>query len=76
MISAITSALSGLTNATKQVETAAQNIAEGGGGDEGRIIEDVVDIKLAETAYKANIETIRTANEQSEELLKIFDERV
>jgi flagellar basal body rod protein FlgC len=75
MISAITSALSGLTNATKQVETAAQNIAEGG-GDEGRIIEDVVDIKLAETAYKANIETIRTANELSEELLKIFDERV
>jgi flagellar basal body rod protein FlgC len=74
MIDAINSALSGLQSASKQVNKSAQNIAEG--GTDGRIIEDVVDIKLAETAYKANVKTIQIAQELSEELIRIFDERV
>lgn len=74
MINAISSALSGLTTASKQVEQSASNIAQG--GNQGRIIEDVVDIKVAETAYKANIQTLKVANELTEELLKAFDEKV
>ncbi len=87
MINAITSALSGLTAASNQVDEAAQNIAQGStagksqagdsdGGTNGRVIQDIVDIKLAETAYKANIETIKAVTEINEELLRIFDETV
>jgi len=74
MIDAISSALSGLTTASKQVEQSATNIAQN--PSQGRIIEDVVDIKVAETAYKANIETLKVANELTEELLEAFDETV
>jgi len=74
MIDAINSALSGLQSASKQVNQSAQNIAEG--GDTGRIIEDVVDIRVAETAFKANVATLKTTQDLSEELLRIFDERV
>jgi flagellar basal body rod protein FlgC len=85
MINAITSALSGLTTATKQVEESAQNIAQNATGNagsdndvgaQGSVIEDIVDIKVAETAYKANIETIKTTTEINEELLRLFDELV
>lgn len=74
MIDAINSALSGLKGASKQVNQSAQNIAEGTNND--RIIEDIVDIKVAETAYKANVKTIQVAQDLSDELLRIFDERV
>lgn len=74
MINAITSALTGLSNATKQVEQSAQNIASGGA--DSQLIEDVVDIKVAQSAYKANIETIKVANELTQELLDAFDETV
>lgn len=74
MIDAINSALSGLQGATKQVNQSAKNIAEG--SSDGRVIEDIVDIRVAETAYKANVETLKTAQDLSEELLRIFDERV
>jgi len=74
MIDAINSALSGLQSASKQVDQSAQNIAEGSPG--GRVIEDIVDIKVAETAFKANVATLKTAQDLSEELLRIFDERV
>ena len=74
MIGAITTALSGLTNASKQIEDSAANIASS--PSQEQIIEDIVDIKLAETAYKANLETIKVANELTEELLSTFDETV
>lgn len=35
--------------------------------------EDAVNLKLAETAYKANLATIKTANEMNNELLRILD---
>ncbi len=40
------------------------------------LTEDVMNLKLAEVAYKANIATIKTASEMSDELLNMFDERV
>ena len=75
MINAITSALSGLSAASNKIEQSAQNIAEGGGTD-GRVIEDIVDIKAAEVSYKANIEVLRTANELTQVLIDSFDETV
>jgi flagellar basal-body rod protein FlgC len=37
---------------------------------------EAVNLKLAEITYKANIETLKTAGEMSNELLNIFDKRV
>ena len=78
MINAITSALSGLSAASNKIEQSAQNIAQGGVEvtTDGRVIEDIVDIKAAEVSYKANIEVLRTANELTQELLNSFDETV
>lgn len=75
MINTINSALSGLQTSSRQVEQSAQNIAEGSSST-SNLIEDVVDIRVAETAFKANIQTIKIAQELSEELLNLFDERV
>ncbi len=74
MINAITSALSGLTGASSKLEQSAENIAKN--ASDGRVIEDIVDIKVAEVAYKANIEVLRTANELTQELIDSFDETV
>ena len=74
MISAITSALSGLTGAAKQVEDSAASIASS--PSQERIIEDIIDIKLAETAYKANLKTLQVINDLSDELLESFDREV
>ena len=78
MINAITSALSGLSAASNKIEQSAQNIAQGGveGTTDGRVIEDIVDIKAVEVSYKANIEVLRTANELTQELIDSFDETV
>lgn len=78
MISAINSALSGILTASKQVEGAASNIANNTSSDTSgsNVIEDIVDIKVAETAFKANIQTLKVADDMSQEFLKIFDERV
>lgn len=38
------------------------------------LVEEAVNLKLAETAYKANITTIKVAGEMSDELLKTFDD--
>ena len=37
--------------------------------------EEIVNLKLAEISYKANIKTIETVSELNDELLSIFDER-
>lgn len=74
MINAIASALSGLTSASKQVEESAASIASS--PSQERIIEDIVDIKLAETAYKANLKTLQVINDLNDELLKSFDREV
>ncbi len=74
MINAITSALSGLTAATKQVEQSAQSIAESPSSEQ--LTQDVVDIKVAETSYKANLQVLKVADELTQELLHTFDETV
>lgn len=40
------------------------------------LAEEAVNLKLAETAYKASLAVIRTADELNEELLKTFDDTV
>lgn len=74
MISAINSALSGILTASKQVDQSAQNIAEG--STDSNLIEDIVDIKTAETSFKANVKTLQVTQDLSDKLLRIFDERV
>lgn len=74
MINAISSALSGLITASKQVEQSASNIANN--GSNGQVIEDIVDIKVAETAYKANLQTLKVADELTQELIRSFDKKV
>ena len=78
MINAITSALSGLTSAAKQVDQGAQRIAENAtnNASQSNLIEDIVDIKVAETSYKANLAVLKVANELSDELLESFDQTV
>lgn len=74
MINALTSALGGLQAATQKVNGAAQNIADPAQQD--TLVNDVVDLKIGETSFKANTAVIRTTKEMSDELLHIFDEKV
>ena len=77
MIDAIGIGLSGLQKATQKTEDAANNIANVlTPRDDGVVIdlsEEAVNLLLAETEFKANLATIRTADELSGELLSIFD---
>ncbi|MGQ0527172.1 MAG: hypothetical protein ACT4OY_03965 [Alphaproteobacteria bacterium] len=74
MISAITSALSGLQAATKQVAQSAERIANS--TDPSTQIEDIINIKLAEASFKANVGTLKAERELTDELFRIFDEEV
>ncbi len=74
MINAINSALQGLQSATKQVEQSATRIATE--PTPKNLVEDIVDIKVAETAYKANLKVIEIADDLTQELLNAFDETV
>ena len=78
MIDAIGIGLSGLQNATQKVEKAATNIANvTTPRDDGVTIDlskEAVNLLLAETEFKANLATMKTADELSDELLDIFDD--
>ena len=78
MIESLGIGLSGLQKATQRVETAATNIANLTTPREDGVIidlsEEAVSLLLAETEFKANLATIRTADELSDELLDIFDD--
>ncbi len=81
MIEAINSGLAGLQSAAKKVNESAANIANlttpvAEGQDEVNLSEEAVNLILAETEYKANLATIRTASELSDDLFRIFDEKV
>lgn len=78
MISAISNALTGLTTASKQVEKSAENIANSTntGADTVELSEEAVKLKVSEAAYKANLATIKSADEMNEALLRLFDETV
>ncbi|MCK6417340.1 MAG: hypothetical protein L6Q57_00145 [Alphaproteobacteria bacterium] len=80
MISAMNTALSGLYAATQKVNQAANRIVQVGtdipGADEIDLTAEAVNLKIGELSYKANVATLRTAEEMSDELLRIFDKRV
>jgi flagellar basal body rod protein FlgG len=71
MIKAIQSALSGLQNAEKSLNGAAQNIANPMQNDQ--IIEDIVSIQQAKLNYKANAQVLDRLDELAGELLKTLD---
>ncbi|MGB4108084.1 MAG: hypothetical protein WBK55_09880 [Alphaproteobacteria bacterium] len=74
MINAIGIALQGLGFATKQVAESANKIANPQEGAE--LAEEIVKMKIAEVSYKANLMTIKVAEEMEKELLRTFDEKV
>ena len=78
MINAISSALSGLNAATQKVNNAANNIANltTDDGVERDLASDIVNLKIGEIEYKANVATLETAQELSDELGRLFDEEV
>ncbi len=79
MIGAISTAVSGLMAASKKAEQAAVNIATATTPeniDKVELSEEAVNLKIAETTYKANIATIKAADEMNDALMRVFDERV
>jgi flagellar hook protein FlgE len=79
MIDAIGIALGGLDSATQKVTKAANTIASLGttaAGDTVDLSAEAVNLLLAETEFKANVSVIKTAEELSDDLLSIFDEKV
>lgn len=76
MVDAISTSLSGIQNAGQKIDKAAKNIADPEKFQENGGIEDIIDIKVAEIEYKANLEVLETTGELQDELLKVFDEKV
>ncbi len=79
MINAIGIALGGLAAATKRVEDSAVKIANvqtPGIGENVDLAQELVNLKIGETVFKANLATIKTADAMSDELFHIFDEKV
>lgn len=76
MIGAISTALSGMTAASRKVDEAATSIANAGIDGtppaENGYIDEIVSIKTAETAFKANAAVIRTSDEMQDRLLDIL----
>ncbi len=96
MIGAISTALSGLVTASKQVERSAENIANVSTavsnpavttdttltngdavitGSDVNLIEEAVNLKTAELAYKANIKVLEAAQDLSDELINALDRK-
>lgn len=79
MINGISAALAGLNSASQKASQAANNIANvttPGIGENVNLTEETVNLKIAELEFKANASTLRSELELSEELLRIFDEKV
>lgn len=74
MIDAISSALSGMTAAIKKLDGAASRVASPQGSE--TLAEDIVELSIAKTEYKANIKVVETVNELTDELLGTFDKKV
>ena len=83
MIGALSNALQGLFSASQNVTKAANNIANASTegyrtetGDQVDLSTEAINLKIAETAYRANLATIKTAGDMNDELMKMFDETV
>jgi len=77
----LSTAISGLFSASQRVNQASENItrpetanASGVGGSS--MPQDIIDIKLGEAEYKANLAVIKTADEMMDELLDAVDKEV
>lgn len=75
----LSTALSGLNRATQRVDAAASSLSgahdsQSSGGEGRSMPQDIIDIKLGEVAYKANVALIETAEEMHDTLLKSLDE--
>lgn len=75
LTAAQTASLQGLQAAFQRLETAASSVATGSGqpGGNGRMIEDVVDIKSAQFAVDANAVVLARTDETTETLLGTLD---
>jgi hypothetical protein len=71
---AINTALGGIQKASYNIGKAANNIADP--AKQNNMVEDIVDIKTNEIAFKANVSILKTIDETQNELLKIFDKEV
>ena len=78
MLNAIGIALSGLQNAAQAVNKSAEKIVDSTTNPQSDVTlaEGVVDLKLSEAAYKANIKTLETVTEIEDEVLNILDKKV
>jgi len=79
MINGINSALNGLNLASQKASQASNNIANATTENVSKninVAEEVVNLKLAETQFKANAATLRAQQELSDELLRLFDKEV
>ena len=76
MIDGISSALSGIQNASQKVEGAARNIANVGASENGSdgLIQDIVDIKVGEVQFSASAKVLDIMDELAGELLKVLDD--
>lgn len=78
MLNAIGIALSGLQNAAQAVNKSAEKIVDSTTNPQSDVTlaEGVVDLKLSEAAYKANIKTLEAVTEIEDEVLNILDKKV
>jgi flagellar hook protein FlgE len=79
MIDAISTALTGLSAASKKAETAAVNIATATtpeNVDKVDLSEEAVNLKIADVDYKVNVATIKATEEMNDSLMHMFDEKV
>ncbi len=79
MIGAISNALQGLMTSSQSADKAAERIANATNHDYGDTVElseEAVRLKTAEIGYKANLASIKTAQNMSDELMRLFDEKV
>lgn len=76
MIGAISTALSGMTAATRRADEAATSIVNAGTGEAAaasdNYAEGIVALKTAETAFKANVAVLKTADDMQKRLLDTF----
>ena len=73
MVSTINNALSGLSKAVEKLDNAAESISKlGTTKDDADLVKDIVDIKAAKNAYKANLAVIKAQKEMDEETIDIL----
>jgi len=74
-MNAIVTAQYGLLAASRQFEASATKIATQGQADAGDLVEGVVGLTQAKTAFKANAQVIKIADEMWDSLLSIQSDK-